>query len=68
MNQDDAKVWMGYSETDLRAAHVLLDSGDFFPRQICFLAQQCGGKANKAFWFLKMCIFQKTTILIGYET
>jgi len=48
MKQDEAKRWMNYSETDLHAAHALLDSGEFFPRQICFLAQQCGEKAIKA--------------------
>src|ERR1051325_11372942 len=48
MNPNDAKVWMNYAETDLRAAYALLESGEFFPRQICFLAQQCGEKAIKA--------------------
>jgi HEPN domain-containing protein len=48
MNPNDAKVWMNYAETDLRAAYALLESGDFFPRQICFLAQQCGEKSIKA--------------------
>jgi len=48
MNPNDAKVWINHAETDLRAAHTLLDSKDFFPRQICFLAQQCGEKAIKA--------------------
>lgn len=48
MRQDEAKVWMDYASTDLRAAHALLDSGEFFPRQICFLAQQCAEKAIKA--------------------
>jgi len=48
MNQDDVNVWMEYAQTDLRAAYALLDSGDFFPRQICFLAQQCAEKSLKA--------------------
>lgn len=48
MKQDDFNVWIEYAKTDLRAAHALLDSGEFFPRQICFLAQQCGEKAIKA--------------------
>jgi HEPN domain-containing protein len=48
MNPIDAKVWMNYAETDLRAAHALLESREFFPRQICFLSQQCGEKAIKA--------------------
>jgi HEPN domain-containing protein len=48
MNPSDAKVWMDYAETDLRAAYALLESGEFFPRQICFLSQQSGEKAIKA--------------------
>jgi HEPN domain-containing protein len=48
MNPNDATVWMNYAETDLRAAQALLESKEFFPRQICFLAQQCGEKAIKA--------------------
>jgi len=48
MNQNDVNVWMEYAQTDLRAAYALLDSGDFFPRQICFLAQQCAEKSLKA--------------------
>ena len=48
MNPNEARVWMDYAKTDLRAAYALLDSGEFFPRQICFLAQQCGEKAIKA--------------------
>lgn len=48
MKANDAKRWMDYAETDLRAAHTLLDSGEFFPRQICFLSQQCAEKAIKA--------------------
>jgi len=48
MNATEAKVWMNYAETDLGAAHTLLDSGEFFPRQICFLAQQCAEKSIKA--------------------
>jgi HEPN domain-containing protein len=48
MNQSDAKIWMEYSESDLRAAQILLESEEFFPRQIRFLAQQCAEKAIKA--------------------
>jgi len=48
MNQNDVNVWMEYAQTDLGAAYALLDSGDFFPRQICFLAQQCAEKSLKA--------------------
>lgn len=59
MKQDEAKRWMNYSETDLRAAHALLDSGEFFPRQICFLAQQCGEKAIKAILVFEEVNFPK---------
>ena len=45
MKANEAKIWLNYAETDLRAAHTLLASGEFFPHQICFLAQQCGEKA-----------------------
>lgn len=48
MNPNDAKVWIKYAETDLHAAYALVKSGEFFPHQICFLAQQCGEKAIKA--------------------
>jgi len=48
MSASESKIWLNYAETDLRAAHTLLDSGEFFPRQICFLAQQCAEKAIKA--------------------
>lgn len=59
MNQSEAKIWLGYAETDLRAAHALLESGDFFPRQICFLAQQCGEKALKAILVFEEVYFPK---------
>ena len=59
MKQDEAKRWMNYSETDLHAAHALLDSGEFFPRQICFLAQQCGEKAIKAILVFEEVNFPK---------
>ena len=39
---------MAYAKSDLDAAYALLERGDFFPRQICFLAQQAGEKALKA--------------------
>lgn len=48
MNPNEAKRWINYSESDLRAAHFLLESQQFFPLQICFLAQQCAEKAIKA--------------------
>lgn len=39
---------MSYAKSDLDAAHILLEQGDFFPRQICFMSQQAGEKALKA--------------------
>jgi len=48
MSAGESKIWLDFAETDLRAAHALLDSGEFFPRQICFLAQQCAEKSIKA--------------------
>jgi len=48
MKANEARRWLEYAEKDLRAAHALLDSGEFFPRQICFSAQQAGEKALKA--------------------
>mgnify|MGYP005856081837 CR=1 FL=1 len=59
MNPNDARVWLRYSESDLRAAHTLLNSGDFFPLQICFLAQQCGEKAIKAILVFEDVYFPK---------
>ncbi len=59
MNMSDAKRWLDYAETDLRAAHALLESGDFFPRQICFLSQQCGEKAIKAILVFEEVNFPK---------
>jgi len=48
MKTDEARLWMSYAKSDLDAAYALLEKGDFFPRQICFLAQQAGEKALKA--------------------
>lgn len=48
MKANEAKRWMVYAKSDLDAAHTLLESGEFFPRQICFMAQQAGEKALKA--------------------
>ena len=59
MNKSDAKRWLDYAETDLRAAHALLESGEFFPRQICFLSQQCGEKAIKAILVFEEVNFPK---------
>lgn len=59
MKQDDFNVWIEYAKTDLRAAYTLLDSGEFFPRQICFLAQQCAEKAIKAILVFENVNFPK---------
>ncbi len=48
MNASEALRWMSYARSDLDAAYTLLEKGEFFPRQICFLAQQAGEKALKA--------------------
>jgi HEPN domain-containing protein len=59
MNSSDAKVWLGYSESDLRAANTLLQSEEFFPLQICFLAQQCTEKGIKAILVFEEVNFPK---------
>jgi HEPN domain-containing protein len=48
MKESEAKRWMTYAKSDIDAAYALLEKGDFFPRQICFMAQQAGEKALKA--------------------
>lgn len=48
MKVSEARRWIAYAKSDLDAAHALLEKGDFFPRQICFLSQQAGEKALKA--------------------
>lgn len=48
MKADEARRWMAYAKSDLDAAYALLESGEFFPRQVCFMAQQAGEKALKA--------------------
>ena len=48
MKANESKRWMAYAKSDLDAARTLLISGEFFPRQICFMAQQAGEKALKA--------------------
>jgi len=53
MNLDDAKVWMEYSESDLRAAQTLLESRDFFPLQIVSYPNNVQKKPSKLFWCLK---------------
>lgn len=48
MNENEAKRWLDYAESDLQAARTLVESTEFYPRQVCFLAQQAGEKALKA--------------------
>jgi HEPN domain-containing protein len=48
MNANEAQRWITYARSDLDAAYLLLEKGEFFPRQICFLSQQAGKKALKA--------------------
>ncbi|MBM3178718.1 MAG: HEPN domain-containing protein [Chloroflexi bacterium] len=48
MKTSEARLWMSYAKSDLDAAYALLEQGDFFPRQICFMSQQAGEKALKA--------------------
>src|SRR4030066_2571397 len=45
MKADEARRWMAYAKSDLDAANTLLESKDFFTRQVCFFAQQAGEKA-----------------------
>jgi len=59
MNVSEARLWMSYAKSDLDAAYALLEKGDFFPRQICFLAQQAGEKALKAILILLGINFPK---------
>jgi HEPN domain-containing protein len=60
MKVNDSKVWMAYAKSDLDAAHILLKQGEFFPRQICFMAQQAGEKALKAILVFLEINFPKT--------
>jgi HEPN domain-containing protein len=59
MNPNDPKGWMTHSESDIRAAHTLLESNEFFPLQICFLSQQCAEKAIKAILVFENINFPK---------
>ena len=59
MNPADARVWMKHANTDLRAAHALLKSDEFFPLHICFLSQQCAEKAVKAILVFEEVKFPK---------
>ena len=60
MNADESKGWLEYAQTDLRAAQTLLNSGEFFTRQICFLAQQTAEKAIKAILVFEEVNFPKS--------
>lgn len=60
MKVNDAKIWLAYAKSDLDAAHILLKQGEFFPRQICFMAQQAGEKALKAVLVFLEINFPKT--------
>jgi HEPN domain-containing protein len=59
MKANEARVWMNYAKTDLRAARALLESDEFFPLQICFLSQQCAEKAIKAILVFEEVDFPK---------
>ncbi len=59
MNVSEARLWISYAKSDLDAAYALLEKGGFFPRQICFLAQQAGEKALKAILILLGINFPK---------
>jgi HEPN domain-containing protein len=48
MNASEAQRCMDYARSDLDAANLLLERGEFFPRQICFMSQRAGEKAVKA--------------------
>ena len=60
MKVSEARSWMSYAKSDLDAAQTLLEKGEFFPRQICFLAQQAGEKSLKAILIFLDLQFPKT--------
>ena len=60
MRANEARRWMQYAKSDLDAAYTLLERGDFFPLQICFLAQQTSEKALKAILIFLEIPFPKT--------
>lgn len=60
MKVSEARLWMSYAKSDLDAAYALLERGDFFPRQICFMSQQAGEKALKAILVFLDINFPKT--------
>jgi HEPN domain-containing protein len=44
----EARRWLHYADQDLLAARSMLESRDFEPRHICWLAQQAAEKTIKA--------------------
>jgi HEPN domain-containing protein len=60
MKADEARIWLSYAKSDLDAANVLFEKGDFFSRQICFMSQQAGEKALKAVLVYLEINFPKT--------
>lgn len=48
MNKDEARRWLAYSHSDLKAARKLHLGPDYYSRQVCFLAQQSAEKSLKA--------------------
>ena len=60
MKVSEARRWIEYAKSDLDAAYALLEKGDFFPRQICFMSQQSGEKALKAILVYLELNFPKT--------
>lgn len=60
MNKTDAKRWLDYAEKDLKAARALQRSKEFFPRQVCFLAQQAAEKSIKTILVFLEIDFPKT--------
>ncbi|MBI5294445.1 MAG: HEPN domain-containing protein [Chloroflexi bacterium] len=60
MNAGEARKWLDYAAKDLHAAHTLFESGEFFPRQISFLAQQCAEKSVKAVLVFEQVNFPKS--------
>lgn len=60
MKASEARRWMAYAKSDLDAAYTLLESEEFFPQQVCFMAQQAGEKALKAILVFLEIPFPKT--------
>jgi HEPN domain-containing protein len=52
MNAPEAARWLAYARSDLDAARALLRDPEYYPRQVCFLAQQAAEKAIKAAFVL----------------